>query len=436
MGTTTAREIVADVESRVTAGQLKPGDRLPSVRSTAVNLGVAPNTVAAAYRRLRDRGVVVGKGRQGTSVAHRSTITTAPSAPIPAGIIDVMTGDPDPNMLPNLGPALDKAARVSHAMYGGHLVLGPLAQSARRWLRADGIDADNLTITSGAMDAIERVLAEHLRFGDRIGIEDPGHSPVLELVATMGLQAVSIELDEEGILPIKLKAALTEGIRALIVTPRAQNPTGAAFSPRRAGQLDRLLDGYPSVLVIEDDHAGPVSGVALAGLSRERSSWAVVRSVSKSLGPDLRLALLTGDRDTIDRVEARLAIGPGWVSHLLQRTVSTLLDDPATDAVISRAAGRYRAGRNRLISNLAQEGIAAVGASGLQVWIPVPEEQPVLEALRDAGYALRGGAPYRCGSAPAVRVTVAALDEPQLDEIARALIAVLKRQPVRSTRLA
>jgi len=436
MATFTAREIVADVESRVAAGQLNPGDRLSSVRSAAVELGVAPNTVAAAYRRLRDRGVVVGKGRQGTSVAYRTAIATAPTAPVPAGIVDVMTGDPDPDMLPNLEQALSAAAAAPRAMYGGRLVLDPLAQSARRWLRTDGIDATNLTITSGAMDAIERVLVEHLRFGDHIGIEDPGHAPVLELIAAMGLKAVPIELDDEGILPSGLHAALNAGIRALIVTPRAQNPTGAAFSRRRVAQLDLLLDEHPAVLVIEDDHAGPVSGVELEGLSRERSSWAVVRSVSKSLGPDLRLALLAGDPGTIDRVEARLAIGPGWVSHLLQRTVATLLDDPATDALINRAADRYRASRNHLISRLAAGGVAAVGASGLQVWIPVSEEQPVLEALRDAGYALHGGAPYRSGSEPAVRVTVAAVDEEQLGEIADLLIAVLKRQRVKSTRLA
>lgn len=433
---TTAREIVADVESRIAAGQLEPGDRLLSVRSAALELSVAPNTVAAAYRQLRDRGVVVGKGRQGTSVAHRTAIVVAPTAPVPPGTIDVMTGEPDPQMLPNLERALGLAARAPQVMYGGQLVLDPLAQAARRWLRADAILASNLTITSGAMDAIERVLVEHLRFGDRIGIEDPGHSPVLELVATMGLKAVPIALDDEGISPGGLGAALDAGIQALIVTPRAQNPTGAAFSHRRVAQLDRLLDQHPSVLVIEDDHAGPVSGVALAGLSRERPAWAVVRSVSKSLGPDLRLALLAGDPETIDRVQARLARGPGWISHLLQRTVATLLDDPATATLIDQAADRYRANREHLISKLAAGGVVAVGASGLQVWIPVSEEQPVLEALRDAGYALRGGAPYRSDSAPAVRVTVAALDEEQLDEIADLLITVLRRQPVRSTRLA
>jgi len=436
MSVSSAHEIVADVESRVAAGSLLPGERLPSVRSVADELGLAPNTVAAAYRQLRERGVVVGKGRQGTSIASRTAIVATPSAPLPPGVVDAMSGGPDASLLPDLAPALALAAGEPQTVYGAQLVLGALANSARRWLAADGIDASNLTVTSGAMDAIERVLVEHLRVGDRVGIEDPGHSPVLELVTAMGLRAVPIELDKEGVSAVGLERALNEGIRALIVTPRAQNPTGAALSARRAGELDVLLEAYPSVLVVEDDHAGPISGVALSGLNRQRDSWVVVRSVSKSLGPDLRLALLVGDRRTVDRVEARVAIGPGWISHLLQRTVAALLDDPATEVVIRQAARRYQSKRERMVSRLAEGGVASTGASGLQVWIPVSEEQPVLERLRDNGYALRGGAPYRSASPPAVRVTVAALDNRRIDEIADILIAVLRGRLAASSRLA
>ena len=63
MAQVSASELVAEIEGRIAEGDLRPGDRLPSVRAVAATRGVAPNTVAAAYRRLRDRGAVTGRGR-------------------------------------------------------------------------------------------------------------------------------------------------------------------------------------------------------------------------------------------------------------------------------------------------------------------------------------------------------------------------------------
>src|SRR5205085_2710779 len=95
---------------------------------------------------------------------------------------------------------------------------------------------------------------------------------------------------------------------------------------------------HPDVLVVEDDHAGPIAGVvAHTVVTRDRERWAVVRSVAKSLGPDLRVAALTGDRTTVDRVEGRMRLGTGWVSHLLQEAVVALWDDPRTADAVARA---------------------------------------------------------------------------------------------------
>lgn len=429
-----ANDLMELIESRTAQGELGPGDRLPSVRTMATTLELAPNTVAAAYRRLRDRGIVVGRGRQGTIIAATRSPPLRVSTPLSDRVIDAMSGNPDPALLPALGPALARAGAAPGADYGAPALHPALATAARGWLRADNVPNTNITVVSGAMDAIERVLHSHLRPGDVIGVEDPGHVPVFDAVTTLGLIGTPMVVDEEGVTPDGLERALLARAKAVIITPRAHNPTGAALTASRTEQLNRLLAEHPNVLVIEDDHAGPVAGVPLAALDRSRPAWAFIRSASKSLGPDLRLAILSGDPATVDRVEQRLATGPGWVSHLLQAVVADLLTDPEATDQVGRAAESYRARRLQLIERLADAGIESTGRSGLHVWIPVPAEQPVADALRDAGYAVRVGSAYRRSTPPAVRVTVASLDTDQIDEVASLLIEVLGPDRSRNSR--
>jgi DNA-binding transcriptional MocR family regulator len=199
-------------------------------------------------------------------------------------------------------------------------------------------------------------------------------------------------------------------VAALIITPRAQNPTGAAFDAARAARLRRILRDAPDLMVIEDDHAGPIAGAPPITLcDASRAQWAIVRSMSKSFGPDLRVALVTGDAMTIGRLEGRQRLGPGSVSHVLQEAVATILADPATPALVARAAATYAERRIALIDALARHGIAAHGRSGLNVWVPVSEELTVTQSMLDAGWALSAGARYRLRSAPAIRISIATL---------------------------
>ncbi len=407
---------------------------MPSVRAQATLLGMSPTTVSAAYKRLRDRGVVVGKARQGTRVAPRSSRPVRLVLTLPPGSVDALSGSPDPALLPALNAALSGSSSETPLLYGNVLVHPVLAEVAAENFAADGIDAKHLTVTSGAMDAIERVLAaQGYRPGDRIAVEDPGHVPVHQLVRTAGLELVALPMDEEGILPHGLARALEAGVSAVIVTPRAQNPTGAALTVERARELSDLLARFPEVMVIQDDHAGQIAGVDFVGLDTVGPRWATIRSVSKALGPDLRVALVVGDRETIDGVEIALSNGPGWVSRILQSAVAHLLQDKSTDRLVAKAASSYASRRNRLVAALASHGVRATGVSGFNVWIPVSDEQTVVEAARVAGYSIRAADAYRLTSPPAVRVTVSNLDEDQIDELAAALGAAFRARPASPT---
>lgn len=425
-----ASGLVQSVEEGVRQGRLAPGARLPTVRALAGRLGLSPSTVAAAYRSLQARGVLSARGRRGTRVAFRPPVVPTAAGPLPDDAVelpkagrarDLAEGNPDPALLPDLRAALSKLDSRPR-LYGEASNRADLLALATRQLEADGVPTEAVGIVGGAMDGIERVLQAHLRPGDRVAVEDPGYTGVLDLVPALGLVAEPMGVDDSGPLPDAMSRALRSGARAVILTPRAQNPTGAALDPARARALRSVLERHPEVLLIEDDHAGPVAGVpALTLAARRRGPWAVVRSVSKSLGPDLRLAFLAGHPATLARVEGRQRLGSGWVSHLLQAVVADLLAARRTARLLAEAAERYSERRGALIAALAALGIAAHGRSGLNVWVPVPEELRTVQRLLARGFVVRGGERYRLSSPPAVRITVARLHPSEAVRVAREL---------------
>jgi DNA-binding transcriptional MocR family regulator len=421
----TANAIAASVEEGARAGRLAPGSALPTVRRLATTLGVSPATVAAAYRGLKGRGLLSAQGRRGTRLTHRPPLATPQLPPVPAGQRNLVEGYPDPALLPDWSRALRKLPARS-PLYGEETVRPALRRLARRDMEKDGVPAEHMTLTGGALDGVERVLQAHLAPGDRVAVEDPGYTLVFDLLTALGLVAEPVGIDDFGMLPEELAHALAAGAKACILVPRAQNPTGAAFDARRARALRSVLDRHPGVLVVEDDHAGPVAGAeGFTVVEPKRQRWAVVRSVSKSLGPDLRLAVLAGDALTVARVEGRRALGTGWVSHTLQGIVEALWTDPATRSGLDRAARVYAERREALLSSLARRGIVAHGRSGLNVWVPVTAEDAVVAHLAAAGWAVRPGERYRLKSRPGIRITVATLRAAEVealaDEIARAI---------------
>lgn len=423
-----ASEIVASVEAAIRAGRLPPGANLPPVRGLADDLGVSPNTVAAAYRSLRERGLISGARRRGTTVNAAPAVPTRTAPPLPAGVRNLAEGAPDPRLLPPLATALHSLPARS-GLYDEPSVLESLADLAGAELRADGVPADELAVVGGAMDGVERTLAAYLRPGDRVAVEDPGYPNLLDLVAAMGLRAEPVELDGEGMRPEALNRAIERGAAAVVFTPRAQNPTGATFSRTRSRQLRDVLTVFPDVLGIEDDHAAAIAGAEHHPCVVGQPRWAVVRSAAKVFGPDLRLAVLAGDAQTVARVAGRHRLGAGWVSHLLQQIVATLIEQDAMHEWRAKAAREYTRRRDALLAALAGAGVQAQGRSGLNVWVPVPDEAGVVARMLECGWAVAAGQRYRIASPPAIRITVASLEPGEAERLAADLARCIVSRP-------
>jgi DNA-binding transcriptional MocR family regulator len=408
-----ARGIAAAVGRLVTAGSLPAGTRLPTVRDVARQLGVSPTTVSEAWGSLARAGAIQTRGRSGTFVAAagpaRQRLRYAQLGSMPGGAArDFSTGVPDHDLLPDLTAALKRIGdgRLTTSYLDGPVLPALEAALLARWPFAP----QRLTVVDGALDALDRVVGAVLRFGDHVLVENPAFPPMLDLLDAVGATVVPVPLTDAGLAPSALAKALAEYEPvALFLQPRAHNPTGVSMTAARAAELAGVLAGHPGVTVVEDDHAGDIASappVSIGGHLPDRTVH--VSSFSKSHGPDLRLAAVGGPAALIDAVADRRLLGPGWSSRILQAVLLDLLTDPAAVAQVAAARDEYARRRALLSSALSARGVSAIAADGINMWVPVDDQQVAMVALAAHGIAVAPGTPFEVspGGGDHVRLTV------------------------------
>jgi DNA-binding transcriptional MocR family regulator len=385
----------------ISTEQLRVGSQLPTVRAVAAQLGVSPTTVSDAWRILQGHGAIETDGRRGTFV-RGARQGTAPGrywqVPVDPGrfAIDLSTGTPDPGLLPLIGPLLHRAPKnLPVTSYLDAPVLDDLdAHLCAGW----PFEPEQLTIVDGAQDALDRLVHALINVGDVVLINTPAFPPVLDMLEQAGARVIGVPMDEQGLVPSALEAGWAEHPVALFLQPRAHNPTGITMSRERCETLASILE-HTTMTIVEDDHSGDVSGATLHSLGAFLPDQVVhIRSFSKSHGPDLRLAALGGAASPIDLVVRRRRLGPSWSSRLLQQLLLQMLTDPATIEAVAAADAEYCRRRSLLVAALADRGVVVEGTSGINLWIPVDDEQVALVVLASHGIGAAPGAPFTTGS--------------------------------------
>lgn len=418
----TAAEIFDSVRALVQSQQLQPGASLPPVRELAVALGVNRNTVAAAYRRLVTAGIATTQGRLGTIIRDPFLSGEQEGALPGTPLTDLASGNPNLAWLPDVTAAL-RARPYRPRLYGEPTVNAPLATYIRQWCEPDCPASFEVELAYGAVDAIERLLSAYLVAGDKVAVENPCFLSSINTLRSMGLQPVGVPVDEQGMREDELEEALAKGVQAVILTPRAHNPTGCNLSDRRARALSRVLARYPQVLVIVDDHFSLLSSAPYHSvIPRNASRWALIRSFTKALGPDIRVAAVACDGATARQLRLRLASGTGWVSHLLQDLVEAAVMTPETMELLSRARDDYARRRQALESALRDQGVGFMEqADGLNLWIPLQtDDQTVALALARRGWLIRHGETFSVQEpVRGLRITIADIEPAQCQKLAQ-----------------
>ncbi|MEN4918932.1 PLP-dependent aminotransferase family protein [Achromobacter spanius] len=380
------RQVYERFRGAIAEGTLKPGDRIPSARALAKEIGVARGTIEVAYSLLAAEGYILSRGQAGTIVAPylQPQPRTAPAAaPRPAGKPDAAWPRPPAPMPFQMGlPALDAFPRKIWARLGArHLRamqppdlaypdpcgLAALRTATAAYLQvARGIQCtpSQVFITSGYNNTMQLILQALFKPGDSVWVEDPGYPPTRALLRQAGMQPVPVRVDAEGLV-VDAGIAAEPRARAAVVTPAHQSPLCLSLSlPRRQALLDWAE--HSNAWIVEDDYDGEYRYVgrplpALKSLDRQgRVLYA--GTFSKVLFPGLRLAYLVVPEDQAQRFERLCLLLAGGAPALTQAILASFINEGHFGRHIQRMRRLYGERRNATAA-----GLSAVLGSRLRI---------------------------------------------------------------------
>ena len=412
-------------------GEIAIGMQMPAVRDLAERLGVSPATVSAAWAQLKKQKVLAGKGRSGVWVSGNNVMPR----PIRFEKIgnygenvqaSLAMASPDPTLLPDLRQAM--LAGITSPQLNSYqrepISTTLQAAIAPRW----PYPAEAWLATDGGFDAMNLIMQTLLSPGDRVVIEDPTATRLLDILDNIGAEILPLPCDEQGPLPGTLATLLQKSPAMFIYQPRTHSATGHSVTQRRSAELARVLANR-STLIVEDDGIGDLSRWPVWSLGFHFPERVLhVHSFSKAYGPDLRLAVLSGTQAMVQRLQAWRNFGVSWTSRILQDAVAWMLSDEQTQQQVQQAKAIYADRRKQLLAALAKRGLLLEERDGLSVLVPVESEQYAMITLAARGIAVLPGERCSINSRQFIRVSAALLPFAQLDSIADAIVIATGRE--------
>jgi GntR family transcriptional regulator/MocR family aminotransferase len=422
-------QLEAGLRDSIRSGRLRGGERLPSSRELARELGVSRGIVQECYSQLLAEGYLTSRTGSATKVADIGDSLPAWGAPVPppsgmggsrqaAGprlIADFRSGVPDLSSFPRADWAWAVRAACGAIVsadldYGdprGSAVLRDVLAGYLGRVRAAAADPGRMVVSTGfaqGLNLVLRALASQVGIGS-VAFEDPGYGSAatdetIRAVDATGLRVVHVPVDDEGLVVSALAAS---GAQAVVVTPAHQSPTGVVLAAERRHALAdwaRRSGGF----IIEDDYDSefrydkePVG--VLQGVAPDRVF--LVGTASKALAPALRLGWVLAPAGLADAVAAEKEMSDRGSCTLDQVALATLLTSGRYDRHLRRMRAIYAARRAALVDAFARHapGVRLTGlAAGFHAVAHLPAkpgEAAVIAAARERGVGLYGIAGYR-----------------------------------------
>ncbi len=407
----------------------KPGTQLPSVRSLQQEHRVSPNSVQRVLRELAVEGLVDVRPGAGSFVA------TAPPPRAPADtswqesvlgsrippelnrtldlwripgsdVIRLKGGYLDNELLPRaaLDAAMTRAIKRVPS-WGRYPIEG--SEDLRRWFASeiDGVHASEVIVTAGGQSALSVAIRALVRPGEPVIVESPTYTGTIAIARSHGADVIPVPSDADGIRTDLLADAIERtGSRLVVLQPAFANPSGVTLSRARRDEVLALAQQH-SLFILEDDYArylGIDHEPPPPLISQDPSGHVVhVRSLSKPVGPGLRVAALCARGPALARLRAAKTLDDFYVSGPIQEAAVEFLTSPAWprhNQLVRRALGERRdallAAMTRLLPHV---GIPAVPHGGLHLWVRLPagvDDRDVAAAAYAEGVLVGEGSPW------------------------------------------
>lgn len=407
----TIRGIALETSALVRAGVLPVGTRLPAMRDLAYELGVSPATISEAWSELRQQKIISGRGRNGTWVCAERFVAKperlASAGHYGANVLDLSMAVPDQALLPPLEKAIVYATSVGDLnSYARSRIVPELRDAiAEDW----PYEPEAFLAINGGYNGVYTTLRALVRPGSVVAVEHPTAMRLLDILEDLGVKIVPILSDREGPLSASLRQALAERPAAFLFQPRLHSVTGQTVTPERMQALGDVL-AETDTLIIEDDGLADISAERPVSLGKRFPDRTVrIVSFSKTLGPDLRLAVLSGSAPIVEQIQSYRAFSAGWTSRVLQAAVAWLIRDEETSRIVARARATYQERRDALARELLERGVETMPGSGMCLWVPVESEPFAMVTLAARNIAVVPGNKFSILPSAHIRVATSKL---------------------------
>ncbi len=398
----------------IQSGLLPLGSRLPSLRDLAFCMQISPATLCLAWAELREDGLIEGRGRLGSWVCRSS------SSPRPkrrgvqkhAGqdIINLSAAIPDRSLLPPLNEALAHVAQAPDInSYAKIRITAALERVCRTtW----PYESEGFLATNGGFCALNETFSVLLSRGSVVAVETPTATATLDILERLGVKIIPVVCDADGPCLHSLRAALTHEPAAFVFQPRVNGITGQCVHPDRLRAIAETFSVKP-LWIIEWDALDALSLVPPCSLGKWHPYYTVhIRSYSKSMSPDLRLAVVSASSEVIGKIQEFRAFGAGWTSRILQEATAYLLANKTAQECIQNARSVYLNRRGCLSEVLNRYNLSVDRTgSGLSLWIGVDDEKKAIDFLKKNRIIVSSGSKHSLVKSSYIRVSYSNLEK-------------------------
>lgn len=426
--------IADSLAADISAGRLKPGDRLPTHRDLAWKLHLTVGTITRAYAEAERRGLIAGEVGRGTYIRDRLGDAPPPLMPTPPTTDDYV--DLSRNLPSASGPAAAMVAKHLADIaqsdiqpllgYTSNQGLPAHREAGAEWLRRRGLNADpaRVAVTSGAQNAMMLAIAALCRPGDVVLVEALTFYGIKSIANLLGVRPIGIEMDDDGLLPDALEAACRQHApKALYALPTFQNPTTTIMPLERRQAIIEICRRH-GVTIIEDDIYGSFDpdSTPLAVLAPDITVF--LTSLSKTVAPGLRLGYLHASDAIIQRATAAIRAATFMTTPMIGELATRLIRSGDADK-----AAKYQTElterRQKLAAQILHGYEFRSHPRAFHIWLKMPEpwrREEFTETARRRGVGVAPANAFAVGRAPVPHAVRIALTQPERDEeVERAL---------------